>query len=422
MSIENIVMNTTLLNATQKISEELYNVNDKTTIGNRIGMIIVILSWYFYGKYSYVCFKGLVRHKNYNFLFPLTATLFAFVNNTNDVYNFIYHAQNCKPFYVLFTASATLNWAPISWLQAYRLALISHIYLPKKQSIAIISIAVILSTVYCYFYFCNLINFRSDKNENGCAVKNESNYTIYIMVSDIVDSLFSMLSICIIIYKSINHLRELNTHNEKLNSLVGQGIIELIIIALAKIILYPIIYITGKFPGYDFVWDILSIIVIISAYNLVNFPYEQSDLERRRRNNIRKNVFKFFDSSINSGSNNDSARRVSNTVYAKNDTSFYYNNNISMVSGVRKDGFNPSYKFNSMDNNILFSVSTNIFNDVSSIPASPSNEPISIKIDSASKNEAPKNDSAKANNTDDSNTASNTPNSSTKPSNIVSYY
>eukprot|EP00833_Pecoramyces_ruminatium_P000250 jgi/Orpsp1_1/1174282/evm.model.c7180000049544.1 len=275
-SIENIAE--TMIkrdNLTTLSSDNDLDINSRVNIGTRCSLIIVILSWYIYGKYTYLCLRGLVRHKNYNFLFPLTATLFAFSNNTNDVFNYIYHASNCKPFYYIFTATATLNWTPISWLQAYRLALISNIYLPKKISLPIITLAISLSITYCYCYFNNLINFRESRDKNGCAVSNESDWVTKIMFSDIADSVFSLASICIIIFKSIKHLRELNTKNEKLNNLVGQGIIELFVIALAKLILYPLINYTRKIPGYDFVWDILSVIVIISAYNLVNFPYEQ---------------------------------------------------------------------------------------------------------------------------------------------------
>jgi len=262
---------TGIINETNVVDDE----NSTMLVATRISTIIVIISWYVYGKYAFFCLRGLIRHKNFNFLFPLAATLFAFVNNTNDIGNYIYHQSDCYSFWLVFMFSATLNWAPISWLQAYRLALISKIYLSKFVSLIIISMAIVLSSIYCTYYFLNLSLFDYSKSDTlGCGVTNPGTWTPYIMVSDIADSVFSLASICIIVFKSINHLKELNTRNEKLNDLVGQGIIELFIIALAKIIIYPLIHYTSKIPGLDVFWDVLSMIVIISAYKLVNFPYE----------------------------------------------------------------------------------------------------------------------------------------------------
>ena len=269
---ESLVRRDEELNTTDDV---VNNENTTMLVATRISTIIVIISWYIYGKYAYFCLRGLIKYKNYNFLFPLAATLFAFVNNTNDIANYIYHQSDCYPFWVIFVISASLNWAPISWLQAYRLALISKIYLSNLLFHIITSMAIILSGIYCTFYFLNLSLFDHAKSDTlGCGVTNPGTWTPYIMVSDIIDSVFSLTSISIIVFKSINHLKELNTRNEKLNDLVGQGIIELFIIALAKIILYPLIHYTSKVPGLDVFWDILSMIVIICAYKLVNFPYE----------------------------------------------------------------------------------------------------------------------------------------------------
>eukprot|EP00833_Pecoramyces_ruminatium_P003273 jgi/Orpsp1_1/1177305/evm.model.c7180000060890.1 len=291
-----------------KRDEKSLSNNDNSTnvIATRVSIIVVILSWYIYGKYAYFCLRGLIKHKNFNFLFPLAATLFAFVNNTNDVANYIYHQSDCYQFWLIFVGSATLNWAPISWLQAYRLALIAKIYLPKFTAFIIISLAIIFSSIYCSYYFLNLSLFDYTKTDAiGCAVTNPGTWTPYIMVSDIADSVFSLASICIIVFKSINHLKELNTRNEKLNDLVGQGIVELFIIAIAKIIIYPLIQLTSSIPGLDVFWDVLSIIVIISAYNLVNFPYEHSDNSNKSRHNLRKNVFNFIDTNIGNSSGNE---------------------------------------------------------------------------------------------------------------------
>jgi len=274
-TIENFSESLVRRNEELNTIDDVVNENTTKLVATRISTIIVIISWYIYGKYAYFCLRGLIKYKNYNFLFPLAATLFAFVNNTNDIANYIYHQSDCYPFWVIFVGSATLNWAPISWLQAYRLALISKIYLSSLLYFIITSMAIILSSIYCTYYFLNLSLFDHAKSDTlGCGVTNPGTWTPYIMVSDIADSVFSLASICIIVLKSINHLKELNTRNEKLNDLVGQGIIELFIIALAKIILYPLIHYTSKVPGLDVFWDILSMIVIICAYKLVNFPYE----------------------------------------------------------------------------------------------------------------------------------------------------
>jgi len=315
------------IDATENFSESLVRrdeepltTDDNTTsvIATRISTIVVILSWYIYGKYAYFCLRGLIRHKNFNFLFPLAATLFAFANNTNDIANYIYHQFDCYPFWLIFVASATLNWAPISWLQAYRLALIAKIYLPKFTAFIIITLAVIFSSIYCTFYFLNLSLFDYTKTDAiGCAVTNPGTWTPYIMVSDIADSVFSLASICIIVFKSINHLKELNTRNEKLNDLVGQGIVELFIIAIAKIIIYPLIHLTSSIPGLDVFWDVLSIIVIISAYNLVNFPYEHADESNKNRHNLRKNVFNFIDTNIGHSSGNASSNESFNKSFRK---------------------------------------------------------------------------------------------------------
>jgi len=340
--------------------------NDLISMASRFSLIVIILSWYIYGKYSFLCLRGLIRHKNFNFLFPLTAALFAFSNNTNDIWNYIYHAKNCEPFFRIFIFTATLNWAPISWLQAYRLAVISNIYLPRRVSLPIITLAVVLSLTYCYCYFNNLINFRKSETVEGCALANGSPWSKRVMLSDLSDSIFSMASICIIIFKSIMHLKELNTKNEKLNNLVGQGIIELFVIALAKTVIYPFIIKFEEKPGFDFFWDILSIIVIISAFNLVNFPYEQSDIEKSRRNDLRRNVFKFFDSNIGSGNNSNytnytNNRSTHNATFIKSDSSTYLNN-LSKTS-LKKEGFNPSFKLNSGGNGTLFNSNTNLFNN-----------------------------------------------------------
>ncbi|KAG4093607.1 hypothetical protein H8356DRAFT_999997 [Neocallimastix lanati (nom. inval.)] len=301
------------------IDDVVNNENTTMLVATRISTIIVIISWYIYGKYAYFCLRGLIKYKNYNFLFPLAATLFAFVNNTNDIANYIYHQSDCYPFWVIFVGSATLNWAPISWLQAYRLALISKIYLSSLLYFIITSMAIILSSIYCTYYFLNLSLFDHAKSDTlGCGVTNPGTWTPYIMVSDIADSVFSLASICIIVFKSINHLKELNTRNEKLNDLVGQGIIELFIIALAKIILYPLIHYTSKVPGLDVFWDILSMIVIICAYKLVNFPYEHLDNSKKGFSNLRKSIFNFIDTNIGHSSGNYSSNAsINNAKYIK---------------------------------------------------------------------------------------------------------
>jgi len=271
--------------------------NNTILIVTRISTIIVIISWYIYGKYAFYCLKGLIKHKNLNFLFPLTASLFAYANNSNDIVNYIYHQSDCYKFWLVFIISGTLNWAPISWLQAYRLAIISKIYLPKVVAITITTFAIIFSCAYCTFYFLNLSLFDYTMSDTiGCSVINPGTWTTYTMVADIIDSVFSMTAICTIIIMSLIDIKGLHTGNDKLNNLVEQGIIELIIIATSKLIIYPLIRISSSVPGLDIFWDILSIIVIICAYNLVNFPYKHcNDL---KGNAIKKNKYNFFNSEL----------------------------------------------------------------------------------------------------------------------------
>ncbi|OUM59728.1 hypothetical protein PIROE2DRAFT_63583 [Piromyces sp. E2] len=375
------------------------DINDQNIVGARLTIIIVILSWWFYGKYAFLSMRGLVRHKNFNFIFPFTAAIFAFVNNTNDIVHFIYHPKNCHPFWVIFTASGTLNWAPISWLQAYRLILIAKIYLSKKGYYFISLITIVFSATYCTFYFLNLNLFSSERNfTNGCAPTNPGTHTTSVMISDIVDSVFSIAMLCILVYRSINNLKEMNARNEKLNDLMGQGVIELIIIAVAKIAIYPIIISTTEKPGFDCFWDILSVIVIISAFKMVNFPYERSDFDLQRRNNLRKRVFNFIDTGVAKSSYNDFSGgagsmygkypRVETStgyspskkdIYSPNFSSNYsstnstaYSPNFNMTDPkaykpiIKNDLFNnnnPNYNFNSTNANAnSFNTNANSFN------------------------------------------------------------
>jgi len=341
-----------------KQSSEMDDQNSTLEITTRVSTIVVILSWYIYGKYAFFCLRGLIRHKNLNFLFPLAATLFAFANNTNDIANYIYHPSACKLFYLIFMGSATLNWAPISWLQAYRLALIAKIYLSKFTAFIIITLAVILSSIYCTLYFFNLSLFDYTKTvATGCAVTNPGKWTPYIMISDIADSVFSLASICIIVFKSINHLKELNTRNEKLNDLVAQGIVELLVIAIAKIAIYPLIHYTSSIPGLDVFWDVLSIIVIISAYNLVNFPYEHSDASKKKRNNLRKNIFKFIDTNIGHLSQTGSSNNESSTKSANR--SFKKSTYVKIPSSAAKSPITPITYNNSKTSDATYKNSEN---------------------------------------------------------------
>ncbi|ORY26635.1 hypothetical protein LY90DRAFT_674516 [Neocallimastix californiae] len=342
--------------------DDVVNENTTKLVATRISTIIVIISWYIYGKYAYFCLRGLIKYKNYNFLFPLAATLFAFVNNTNDIVNYIYHQSDCYPFWVIFVISASLNWAPISWLQAYRLALISKIYLSNLLFHIITSMAIILSGIYCTFYFLNLSLFDHAKSDTlGCGVTNPGTWTPYIMVSDIIDSVFSLTSISIIVFKSINHLKELNTRNEKLNDLVGQGIIELFIIALAKIILYPLIHYTSKVPGLDVFWDILSMIVIICAYKLVNFPYENLENSKKLDNSLRRVIFKFIETKIPyiSSSKSNSVTISSGSICSPKNikTSVLENNNNHNSRDIYQNPQN--YNLNKISSNLPNGTSTN---------------------------------------------------------------
>ncbi|ORX42554.1 hypothetical protein BCR36DRAFT_587130 [Piromyces finnis] len=329
------------------------DINEKNFVGARLIMIIIILSWWLYGKYAYLCIRGLIRHKNFNFIFPFTAAIFAFANNTNDIFHFIYHPKNCHPFWIIFTASATLNWAPISWLQAYRLILIAKIYLSKKGYYFISFLAVAFSATYSTFYFLNLNAFNSERNfTNGCSPTNPGTYTRQVMIFDIIDSVFSIAMLCVLVYRSVKNLKEMNTRNERLNDLVGQGVIELIIIGIAKVIIYPIIIATSEKPGFDCFWDILSVIVIISAFKMVNFPYERNDFDKQRRNNLRKRVFNFIDSNVGKSSSNEFLGSSMYNKFPKIETSNGYNSpnkeysSSYSVNSSNSTAYSPNYNSN----------------------------------------------------------------------------
>ncbi|KAL6599210.1 hypothetical protein U3516DRAFT_670543 [Neocallimastix sp. 'constans'] len=194
-----------LINSENESTSNRKNQNVLFLIASRFSFIVIILR--------------LIRYKNLNFLFPLTAALFTFSNNTNDAWNYIYHVENCSPFYYILKITDTLNWAPMSWLQVYRLVIISNINLPKRITSPIITLAILLNLTYYFCYFNNLNNYKKDRNNDGCIVSNPSLWLKRVMISDIFDSIFSMALICIIVFKSIMYLKELNTKNEKLNNL-----------------------------------------------------------------------------------------------------------------------------------------------------------------------------------------------------------
>jgi len=312
--------------------------NASQTIATRIVLVGVALSWYIYGKYALLSFMGLKKYKNYNFLFPFTAAIFAFVNNFNDLVFYIYHPESeetCVNIFLrIFIGSATLNWAPISWLQAYRLAVISNIYLPKKGFIIVTCITVTLSCIYCTFYFCNLSLFSAKQSQIiGCGVTNPGTYSYYVMVSDIVDSAFAFSAIVTLIYRSIKGLRELNTRNQKLNDLVSQGVLELLIITLAKIIIYPLIALTSELPALDIFWDILSVIVIMCGYNLVNFPYAHSQShDNKKDGGITRNIFTFIETTVNYSFTTNSKGSGHLSTGSLKDTTKSYNKSEHVVS------------------------------------------------------------------------------------------
>jgi len=309
--------------------------NSAQTVATRLVLIGVVLSTYLYGKYALLSFIGLRKHKNYNFLFSFTAAIFAFGNNVNDLVNYVFQPESCRTFWIIFTISATLNWAPISWLQAYRLAVISNIYLPKKGFLLVTSITVTLSCIYCAFYFCNLSIFSYTENKiMGCGVTNPGTYSYYVMVSDIVDSAFAFTAICTLIYRSIKGLKELNTRNQKLNDLVSQGVLELLIITLAKIIIYPLIALTSYMPALDVFWDVLSVIVIMCGYNLVAFPYTHSSNNKdAKAGGITRNIFTFIETTVNySFSTTSKASQSSGSL--KDTTRSYNNKNENQIANT----------------------------------------------------------------------------------------
>jgi len=305
----------------------------------RIISVGVIICCYIYGKYTIKSAYKFILHRNLNFIFPLVAGSFAFANNVNDIVHYIYHPEDCSIFFVIFKASSTLNWPPISWLKTYRLSLISKIYLRKRRFYFITIVSVIFSTLYCLCYFLNLGQYKYIKVElTGCGVTNDSKYIYHVMAFDIIDSIFSLGAICIIIYNAIINLRELNTKNEKLNNLVSEGILELIVITISKIVIYPLISITSYLPAFDVFWDILSVISINCSYRMVNFPY----MSNCREKNFGRKIFSFI------GSKMKNIKTFISTNDSKSNISTNYNSNLNNLSTpsiiIDDKGENPSLK------------------------------------------------------------------------------
>jgi len=328
----------------QKRNSGINRDNSAEIISLRIISIGIIISCYIYFKYLFKSTTGLIEHRNLNYIFPLTSALFAFVNNANDIAHYIYHPKDCYIFYTIFRSSASLKWPPISWLQTFRLSLTSRIYLSKWKFYYVTIISIIFSTLYCLCYFLNLNQFTYTEVEfTGCGVANDSKYIYHVMAFDIIDSFFSLGAICVIIYNAVKNLRELNTKNEKLNNLVSEGLLELIVITLAKIIIYPLIAMTSYQPSFDVFWDILSVIVISCSYRMVNFPYQCNPKEKC----FGRKLFGYVETRVNHVKNmmprysHDDDNNSTTYSLNKSDSITYHSNSIIVIDEKRE---NPNLK------------------------------------------------------------------------------
>jgi len=253
----------------------------------RIIMTFIVMSDFLYGWYLIKSFNKYLKTKDWRFFFPLVAALSAFMNNINDIIYFLFYEfsdNNCEFFLKMFKYTALFNWTPISWLQTFRLISFTKIFYNKKFYYMISAINIFLSGAYSISYYFNLFNFESLNLKEDtdrfmfCSVKQKEghDYTNYVMLSDVCDSAFSLGVLVFTAYMALDSVQHLKFHHAKIKRMVEEGLIQLIILTISKIVCYSVMYYLMKknLMIVDIVWDILSVIVIICAYRLVNVRYK----------------------------------------------------------------------------------------------------------------------------------------------------
>eukprot|EP00833_Pecoramyces_ruminatium_P000435 jgi/Orpsp1_1/1174467/evm.model.c7180000050238.1 len=147
------------------------------------------------------------------------------------------------------------------------------------------TINVLLSGAYTISYYLNLFNFKGvnimveTDRFMFCSVEQKEghDYTRYVMLTDVCDSAFSLGVLVFTAYMALDSIQHLKFHHAKIKRMVEEGLIQLIILTLSKIVCYSVMYylMKEKLMVVDIVWDILSVIVIICAYRLVNVRYKR---------------------------------------------------------------------------------------------------------------------------------------------------
>ncbi|ORX79044.1 hypothetical protein BCR32DRAFT_328299 [Anaeromyces robustus] len=276
------------------IRNVLDEIKGNPPVQSRIGMTSIIMSDCIYLWYLYKSVNKYIKTKDIKFLFTSVASLFAFLNNLNDIVSFLFSANSdCKKFFYVFIATATLNWTPISWLQTIRLMSITKVFYTRKTYKTISCITILLSLIYTASYYLNLTNYdyeniskqtdyfmyctvKQQKYING-TVEKDKYYTLYVMISDIVDSAFSFGILVLTTSMALENIKHLQFHHAKIKRMVEEGLFQFIVLTISKILIYPIIiYSTqNNLMIYDITWDFLSVIVIICSFRMVNVKYKR---------------------------------------------------------------------------------------------------------------------------------------------------
>jgi len=275
------------------IEFELKRPNSNTTLFfyNKLVFIFLVISETIYFIYFIRCTTRFRTTKDWKFLFPLTAALFAFMNNFNDILHIIFAptnpTNNCQSLFLqVFKITALFNWTPISFVQILRLYHLTKGYYTPYWHRAITIISVSLSILYCTAYYYNLAGFNGSKNKfYGCSVYNVNNgiRSYMIELTDTLDSSYSLVIIIISIKKALQESRHYKLRHQKLKALKDESMIIFIVLTVSKILIYSLIMAHKKDPGGDIYWDILSVIVIACSYRIVNFKPKMK--ERIEENN-----------------------------------------------------------------------------------------------------------------------------------------
>ncbi|OUM66824.1 hypothetical protein PIROE2DRAFT_5803 [Piromyces sp. E2] len=244
----------------------------------------------FYLWYFVKGFNKILKTRDWRFAFPLVAAFFAFCNNLNDIFSFLFSERHysCETFMILFRITAAFNWTPISWLQAIRLISFTRVFYKKSIFLIITAINVLFSALYTLFYYLNLLNFNvveigeSTDKFMFCSIKQDEinlpviqDYTKGVMIFDICDSTFSLSVLLVTALMALDKTEHLKFHHAKIKRMIEEGLIQFIILTISKIGLYSVMFYFVDYMIVDIVWDILSVIVIICSFRLVNVKYKR---------------------------------------------------------------------------------------------------------------------------------------------------